>query len=324
MVERPDSKAGVIAQIVVSILAVAAAVVHLAVPSLEIDATTLALVAIAALPWLAPVLKSITLPGGFELVLRDIHERVGEVQAQVDESNRRVEKLAADVEQLLFQGEPVPAEQREQLSIAVAEFRAFLSACGLAVPTSTPTVKVDGDARMPYYIGGKAPQIVIAPDTPPEAAYRLYAHHVLGAVYPDHPGGNAQIAVQYGLAFYFTGSHEQQPVVFDDSLADLGLKGALAEAATRPEEPMPPGAAWAQFLWQLRDPLTPPVADRAFAMAWMGTGSGGEDWSQAFGAKLVELIRIVGTAEQAASVSRELREQGIAVVTGQVQPASGT
>jgi hypothetical protein len=313
MAGRPHPKAGVIPQIVVSVLAIAAAVVHVAVPSAKIDATTLALVAIAALPWLAPVLQSITLPGGFELVLRDIHERVGEVKAQVDESSRRVEKLAAEVEQLRFQGEPVPAGRREELSIAVAEFRAFLSACGLAVPKSAPTVKVDPDAPQPYYIGGEDPQIVIAPDTPPEDAYRLYAHHVLGAVYPEHPGGNSQVAVQYGLAFYFTGSHEKQAVAFDDALAGLALKEALAEAATQPEEPFRPGAAWAQLLWQLRDVLTPSVADHAYAMAWTGTDNVDADWGQAFGAELIEVIRRIGTAEQVASVARELRAQSIAV-----------
>jgi hypothetical protein len=43
--------------ILVSVLAVGAAVVHVAFPSLTIDVVTLGLLAVAALPWLAPVVK---------------------------------------------------------------------------------------------------------------------------------------------------------------------------------------------------------------------------------------------------------------------------
>jgi hypothetical protein len=45
--------------ILVSVLAAGAALIHVAFPSLTIDAVTLGLLAVAALPWLAPVVKSL-------------------------------------------------------------------------------------------------------------------------------------------------------------------------------------------------------------------------------------------------------------------------
>jgi hypothetical protein len=45
---------------------------HLVLPSLAVDAITLALLVIAVLPWVAPLVKSVELPGGLKLELRDL------------------------------------------------------------------------------------------------------------------------------------------------------------------------------------------------------------------------------------------------------------
>lgn len=52
--------------------ALALALVHLIWPSLAIDAITLGLLAIAVIPWLAPLVKSFELPGGLKVELQEM------------------------------------------------------------------------------------------------------------------------------------------------------------------------------------------------------------------------------------------------------------
>ena len=57
--------------VVVTVVALALAVVHLTTPSAAIDGTTVALLGIAALPWLGAIFKTIELPGGIKAEYRD-------------------------------------------------------------------------------------------------------------------------------------------------------------------------------------------------------------------------------------------------------------
>jgi hypothetical protein len=59
-------------RIVITVTALVIAVLHVAVPMLKIDAVALALIVVAALPWLAPLVRSLELPGGFKVELRDV------------------------------------------------------------------------------------------------------------------------------------------------------------------------------------------------------------------------------------------------------------
>jgi hypothetical protein len=68
---------------VVTLVALALALGHLLWPSLAIDAITVMLVATAVVPWLAPLFKSLELPGGwkveFQEQLRETVERAEQV-----------------------------------------------------------------------------------------------------------------------------------------------------------------------------------------------------------------------------------------------------
>lgn len=57
---------------IVSLGALLLALTHLIWPALAIDALTITLVIIAILPWLAPLIKSLELPGGLKVELRDL------------------------------------------------------------------------------------------------------------------------------------------------------------------------------------------------------------------------------------------------------------
>jgi len=59
-------------QIAVSIVAIVFSLVHVIKPELGIDYIFLAFVIIAALPWLLPLLKSVELPGGVKIELKEI------------------------------------------------------------------------------------------------------------------------------------------------------------------------------------------------------------------------------------------------------------
>ncbi len=76
---------------IISLGALVVAVVHLTCQVLAIDAVTLALVVIAILPWIAPLVKSVELPGGLKVELRELVKR--EVSKTTAETLRRVTTL---------------------------------------------------------------------------------------------------------------------------------------------------------------------------------------------------------------------------------------
>ena len=63
-------------QIGISFVALLAASVHVARPDLAIDAVTLFLIGVAALPWFIYLFKSVELPGGWKIEFQEL-ERVG-------------------------------------------------------------------------------------------------------------------------------------------------------------------------------------------------------------------------------------------------------
>jgi len=62
-------------RVITTSIALGGAVLHMIYPCLTIDSTTLGLLLIAFVPWLAPFLKSIELPGGLKVELQGIGER---------------------------------------------------------------------------------------------------------------------------------------------------------------------------------------------------------------------------------------------------------
>jgi len=59
---------------VVTLGALSIALAHVIWPSLAIDAITLGLLVIAVLPWLAPLVKSLELPGGWKIELQEMKQ----------------------------------------------------------------------------------------------------------------------------------------------------------------------------------------------------------------------------------------------------------
>lgn len=61
-------------------VALGLAILHMAFPKIEVDATTLVFVVLSVLPWLAPLLKSVELPGGVKIELQDLQEVTDRVE----------------------------------------------------------------------------------------------------------------------------------------------------------------------------------------------------------------------------------------------------
>jgi hypothetical protein len=59
-------------KIIITVIALAIMIAHRIWPNIEIDGTTIILIVIAVLPWLAPIIKSLELPGEFKIELQDI------------------------------------------------------------------------------------------------------------------------------------------------------------------------------------------------------------------------------------------------------------
>jgi len=136
--------------ILVSVLAVGVAVVHVAFPSLTIDVVTLGLLAVAALPWLAPVVKSFRF-GSLEVDLRDLQQSVSEVRSRVEESVQKVEDLSDQVQRIVFSG-AVDAGTRTELETAMSGFFTHLRQAGLPLPSTEPHVEVVDKGRVtPVY-----------------------------------------------------------------------------------------------------------------------------------------------------------------------------
>jgi hypothetical protein len=105
-------------QLIITLCALALAVIHILFPSLEIDGTTVTLLAIAVIPWLGPLFKAIELPGGLKVEYQDL---------------LRVEKKAADAGLLAPTGLPSPQSRHIYAFEAVTGDDPNLALAGLRI-----------------------------------------------------------------------------------------------------------------------------------------------------------------------------------------------
>jgi hypothetical protein len=248
----------------ISSCAILLAVVHMVRPNLRIDAVTLALVVVAIAPWLAPVFKSVELPGGWKFEYQEIQRQVGEVRRQIEH-----------VERLLISGDVSPALEN-RLNQAVDEFSAYLRAVHPMMDVPPPVVVMRRGLDNARY-DTELNQIQLDPDFAVDdyAIMREYAHHVLLRA------GEALSALEFGLADYFIASFTGNPVLGTELARALRRRPGFERGFVRnldnqsrldPAQDLGPhaeGEIWGAAFWQLRDILpTPGLADRVLATAW--------------------------------------------------------
>lgn len=83
--------------LLVSIGAVSGAVLHVAFPTFVPDAITAGFVALAILPWLAPLIKSVEIPGVGKLELQEVRRDVLEAKGAALSAGRKADLAVADL-----------------------------------------------------------------------------------------------------------------------------------------------------------------------------------------------------------------------------------
>ena len=98
-------------QLAITSGALAVALIHVWLPSVAIDAITLSLVALAILPWLGPLFRSVELPGGFKV---EFQERLERARERADKAGLLADS-GAQGQQYTFQ---LVADQDPNLALA--------------------------------------------------------------------------------------------------------------------------------------------------------------------------------------------------------------
>src|SRR5438270_4136168 len=185
-------------------------VVHLIWPHVRIDSITLVLLAVALLPWLSPLFKSIELPGGWKFEFQEFKRQA---TPDLEDKEQKVQTLADRVDRVesaVFVG--IAPELERKLGAVLEQFHAYLADLKLSVG-QVPTVRMEEmDVPNAYYVEN---QIVLSKELAddPDIVCREYSHHVLvGVVAQNRRDFQAAMAVESGLADYLPCSFKDDPL----------------------------------------------------------------------------------------------------------------
>jgi len=78
-----------------TVAATAIAISHAAWPGIRMDGVTLGLIALGVIPWLAPVIKSIELPGVGKIELQEVKAQVEELRGQTASASQKADTALA-------------------------------------------------------------------------------------------------------------------------------------------------------------------------------------------------------------------------------------
>ena len=82
-------------RVCLTVVAIAVAISHAKWPSVTIDGVTLGLIVLAVLPWLAPIIKSIELPGVGKIELQEVKAQVEELRGQTASASQKADTALA-------------------------------------------------------------------------------------------------------------------------------------------------------------------------------------------------------------------------------------
>ncbi|MCZ6528930.1 MAG: hypothetical protein O6949_01180 [Chloroflexi bacterium] len=263
-------------------LALALAAVHLLVPDIKIDAITIALLILAMAPWLAPLLKTIELPGGWKFEFRELKEKVEQELRDNVQQVRNIAERVEEIAQFAITG-AAPALLKDRLARELSEYRNYMIALGVdLIGEPPPTVEIREDYDNAHYDSAKN-EIVAGPHfASSDVLFREYSHHVLDKV-RGQIGlvGAQQDAVESGLADYFPCSYRDDPelgrevaaylrgsIGFDKmAIRDLKNEMRLTDLDA-PHIVQAAGEVWGGAFWEVRELLGKHTADQLLLKAW--------------------------------------------------------
>jgi hypothetical protein len=294
--------------------------IHLIWPDVRIDSITLVLLAVALLPWLSPLFKSIELPGGWKFEFQEFKRQVTQDLVDKEQKVQTLADRVDKVEAAVFVG--VAPELERKLGAVLKRFHAYLVDLGLRVG-QVPTVRVE-EMNTPnaYYIENRITLAETVADDP-DLVCREYSHHVLmDVVAQDRPGSQAARAVESGLADYLTCSFKGNPLwapqavkVVEALLPSFAGRPAIRNLENRRRfDDVPAGVApielgeiWGGALWELRSLFGRARADKLAVAAWKQTDDYGDGIvDAAFARRLAALA-----GDHAADVEGVFRRRGL-------------
>jgi len=300
--ERRDKKI-LYASVTITLAAVSLAIVHLFVPGFNVDAITIALLVLAAAPWLAPLFKTIELPGGWKFEFREFKKEIQRELRKGVEQVRDVAERVEEVAQFAISG-AVPESLKTRLNRELSQYRDYLIGLGAKLRGDPPTVEIPADDYDNAHYDSVKNQIVVGRHFAPssDVLFREYSHHVLEKL-RGHVGlsGPSQDAVESGLADYFPCSFRDDPGLGRGVAAYLRARGVIDKAAIRNLEnklrlsdvPSPvilqnAGEVWGGAFWDVRHLLGAEAADRLLLLAWQAAPAG-DDAERLFVRKICDL-----------------------------------
>lgn len=256
--------------VLVSAVALVLAAVHLLRPRLNIDAVTIVLIAVAALPWLGPVFKAIELPGGWRFEYQELRRQ----QQQVHRELAQVQESVKKVEQIIFSREVSP-DLAQRLGEQIETFHRYLVALGLApYEREPPRVGLNPDRPGSLY-DPATHRIEISPDLAdnPHLLFREYCNYALTR---DDASVEFAIAVydlKSGLGFYFPCSFTGDQAGFAPFGVNLDdTRPMIRRRGTPSRENQARAYIWASIFWEARQLIDDPrVEDKLIAAAWLET-----------------------------------------------------
>lgn len=104
-----------------TLTAIAVAVGHAIWPTVTIDGITLGLIVLAILPWVAPIIKSIELPGVGKIELQEMKDQVEELRGQTASASQKADTALSSKTTPISEGkEPAESVSSEQRLLALA------------------------------------------------------------------------------------------------------------------------------------------------------------------------------------------------------------
>jgi hypothetical protein len=266
----------------VTAVALALAILHLLVPEIEVDAITIALLILAAAPWLAPLLKAIELPGGWKFEFRELKQKMEqELHANVQQV-RQIAERVEEVAQFAVTG-AAPASLKDRLARELSDYRDYMIGLGVDLIGEPPTVEIpEGDYDNAHYDGAKNEIVAGRHFASSDVLFREYSHHVLQKVRGQIGlKGQQQDAVESGLADYFPCSYRDDPELGREVAAYLRNRGGFDKTAIRDlrnemrftdlgSHPVvqAAGEIWGAAFWEIRQVLGKDTADQLLLKAW--------------------------------------------------------